>query len=1234
MAVPLRRMQRAGSGSYAEKLYKRSSFYRSWSGSQGSSRSSISSSVEEETLLAKALYDNLADAPDELSFRKGDVVTVIEKDVDGIVGWWLCLLHGRQGIAPGNRLQIIAPFETNNTFRNAGSQGSLSADDLSDSFDANLSDSVTQGPEYDTLPAPVKATHGQLYDYPSPRNIKDVLNNADNKPAGPKSHPNYATPKGITASQDYDVVPSRKNAGLSPAELYDIPQPVRTQGPEQLYDFPTRKPVIQQQKDATPSPKLGRTDFQNALSAFTSIPEPNQDLYDTPKSLKAGEEIYDIPPSSILSKGVNASRNTSVPGGMSEIYDVPPAVKKNSVDDTYDVPPSVVDFRNAVTPGSEIYDVPPAVNNNLKNQLNSTSREIYDHPRRQPQDIYDYPPPSSQAHNGQSSNDDIYDLPPQDIYDVPPRGGASQEDIYDHPPPSSQNEIYDHPPSSSQDDIYDHPPARSHINGSSQQQDDIYDQPTPSSNEIYDEPPPSAPNRAALARQDEIYDHPPNRAAVDATTHADNHNNGTQDIYDVPTHHDIGKVMSDISHYQTTQSIIKPYTRHRRERNNNTSTVSLNKRRVSEDDDDDYVDYQDIYGKEPPAEMVKEMEKTTESPARSLPSKAIRKHSSFEQINMEAVKELKITQKQAFERLNKLHLAVDTSVTTLVSHTSGEWLEPNKLANHIDAIKDMSSKVKLSLRLLTEFGLGAVVNAKVVDGSGKMVEDIKVDLEPLLECYYKMKVCILHLDGCKWKVPSIRDKETEKFFATVNAIMILGSRVPEACRKLTGTLHYCVKSLFAEDPAPVMENANKSLMERMENLRLKSQRSRSPERSRSPDGLSTEKGKLKPVPKTVDAKKVREILELDTRPKWNWAECDGLPDEKPEGVDMSPIEMKKEFQNRRQKGYNSTLPRRPPVPPKPTLPSNRRSMAAATVSGDDLKTTESPSKVDTLVTDFIAEDGRKKYASDPTQSPMEPEPARKPEWGGSCPELDDRSSYSGQQLMGRATSSGTAASTTSTYSSNHDSMDDADTTDSGLNKMSSDTHLYSPQTLVTPRAKASPSPTHLRSASLPWDNNKIPFASYEKEQRSSPKHLAKQQEKRLSKLDHRDSEALTFFLQRVESQVLILREAVRNLTESIANNETPQVFVSHSKFVILTAHKVVHAGEELVTKLMNSDVKFQVKRASSHLADSIRGVVAGTKQAALDYPNQNSLMEMMTTVLSVGEAVREVHKEAKKGLEM
>lgn len=60
-----------------------------------------------QTVLAKALFDNTAESPEELAFRKGDILMVLEQEQSGGPGWWLCSLHGRQGIAPANRLRLL-----------------------------------------------------------------------------------------------------------------------------------------------------------------------------------------------------------------------------------------------------------------------------------------------------------------------------------------------------------------------------------------------------------------------------------------------------------------------------------------------------------------------------------------------------------------------------------------------------------------------------------------------------------------------------------------------------------------------------------------------------------------------------------------------------------------------------------------------------------------------------------------------------------------------------------------------------------------------------------------------------------------------------------------------------------------------------------------------------------------------------------------------------------------------
>lgn len=56
---------------------------------------------------AIALYDNQSESSDELNFKKGDILKILERDFHGIAGWWLCALRDKIGLAPGNRLEII-----------------------------------------------------------------------------------------------------------------------------------------------------------------------------------------------------------------------------------------------------------------------------------------------------------------------------------------------------------------------------------------------------------------------------------------------------------------------------------------------------------------------------------------------------------------------------------------------------------------------------------------------------------------------------------------------------------------------------------------------------------------------------------------------------------------------------------------------------------------------------------------------------------------------------------------------------------------------------------------------------------------------------------------------------------------------------------------------------------------------------------------------------------------------
>ena len=55
---------------------------------------------------AKALFDYEARAPDELSFKRRDIITVLDKDEED-EGWYRGEINGKTGLFPNNYVQLI-----------------------------------------------------------------------------------------------------------------------------------------------------------------------------------------------------------------------------------------------------------------------------------------------------------------------------------------------------------------------------------------------------------------------------------------------------------------------------------------------------------------------------------------------------------------------------------------------------------------------------------------------------------------------------------------------------------------------------------------------------------------------------------------------------------------------------------------------------------------------------------------------------------------------------------------------------------------------------------------------------------------------------------------------------------------------------------------------------------------------------------------------------------------------
>ncbi|XP_048877694.1 cas scaffolding protein family member 4 [Brienomyrus brachyistius] len=302
--------------------------------------------MEMENLLAKALYDNTAECPEELAFRKGDIITVMEQNVDGSHGWWRCSLHGRQGLAPANRLYLLSPDQMN-AFAQVGLQ-TLCAE-------RSLTGSWSQPNIYQTPIVP----------RPSPSQAYEPMDRIYRVPFSPKLNHELSVKKTVDLLQTSmdkkhplleskgKVSPSKiPGKCVAAAEVYDVPNhPLRAFATESNYDVPMSLATEKQQRIAisgcTTLPNLCKSEWVYDVPLKpekyhgTMMAKPRGQLnhkYDTLPPWTAPKlgaslvpQAYDIPNPSPFSKRCLKSRSTQRPEDEALIYDVPPTLKRQGI---------------------------------------------------------------------------------------------------------------------------------------------------------------------------------------------------------------------------------------------------------------------------------------------------------------------------------------------------------------------------------------------------------------------------------------------------------------------------------------------------------------------------------------------------------------------------------------------------------------------------------------------------------------------------------------------------------------------------------------------------------------------------------------------------------------------------------------------------------------------------------------------------------------------------------------
>ena len=250
----------------------------------------------------------MADAPDELSFRKGDVITVLEQDVDGLIGWWLCSLHGKQGIAPGNRLQQIKQRSDGQSSPEA--QLSKSSDVFTfEDIDYDVPKSQVAGGDY-AVPRRVMSPD---YDVPNASKPDSI-----EYPGEVYDLPDNSLLLGEISFQQFrnDNVVDHCN---QTSEVYDVPSAcVETKSPDEIYDIPSKDqsdldchvPNHKVEISTSPmptvtsqEPSVRKTEGDNLPWLVTDQPDIYSEIYDVPIT-SGNEEVkrgsFESTPSSSL----------------------------------------------------------------------------------------------------------------------------------------------------------------------------------------------------------------------------------------------------------------------------------------------------------------------------------------------------------------------------------------------------------------------------------------------------------------------------------------------------------------------------------------------------------------------------------------------------------------------------------------------------------------------------------------------------------------------------------------------------------------------------------------------------------------------------------------------------------------------------------------------------------------------------------------------------------------------
>lgn len=533
--------------------------------------------------------------------------------------------------------------------------------------------------------------------------------------------------------------------------------------------------------------------------------------------------------------------------------------------------------------------------------------------------------------------------------------------------------------------------------------------------------------------------------------------------------------------------------------------------------------------------------------------------SVYKRIHMEKVRELDISHSDAMANLDKLQQAVDVAVTKLLSFVTEDWRQPEVLSLNINGIRDISGKMKVALRLLTEFGLSTVVNSQKLSDN-EISRKIKVALEPLLQTYYSVKSAIQRLDKTDWKSAYQMNDDDD-----LNRIAKMARGIPCDAYNLGAVIANISSLLFKKTPDEV-HTATRSFNTKIQTQHPTSLISSSPAvaQKESVKGLEVNKVASEPV-----GMRAKHVIVSDTEkkppPKISpKPKKDRSPKRQGSNVPVSVSELTNNLLNQIEdmktpRSFGLTRKASKKLSPKTV-----RRLCSIGLTSDD----KNSEKILEDVTSVPPKPSRQ------CSSPVEPGQS-------SRLSLSEAKAFLGNTLS-----------------------------DPGIQKSSSSAIVDS-------------------ELSVSVKNRILSFKGEEFDLLSESEKSRRNDMEGVNFTGNNDAKNVQRFnsvVEKMDNQFVILKEGIKSFVESVRECQEPKVFVAHSKFIVLSAHKLVYVGDGASRRITNINIRNKISEVTNSLSEVINDFVENIKNAAREYPDENALNVMIKSAAKVTEMALQLYK--------